>query len=196
MDYTTLLFLDCRSTAWEKPADQPAGQHTEITRVDIAVVDTRKNQITEQEIFYVKPAKSTISAYCERLFGVKQSTVDAKGVPFEELYRYLRIHHMSRDRFWAGWGTYDKYVIDKQCKLLGLENLFTQLHHNVQHMFALMSGDKEATPDLEDALKYCEIASTDNYAFDIANIYTRMAKGLRPSPTKTRLVVPGHFRQN
>lgn len=194
MDYSTLLVLDCKYTLWEKPSAQPAGQSTEITRIDIALVDTIRNQITEKEVIYVKPTKSKISAYCEKIFKINQSTIDTEGIPFQEAYRRIRIHYMSRDRLWASWGQSKRYIFDKQCKNLQLEELFTQPHHNIQHMFALMTGSVDE-PSLENALKYIELKLTDNHATDIANIYLRMAKGLRPTVIKTRIVVPGQYEQ-
>lgn len=196
MDYSTLLFVDCKTTIWEKTSDQPPGHTNEIIGVDIALVDTNKNQIIEQEITYIKPKKSKISHYCEKLFGIKQSQLDENGVPFADIYRRLRIHYMSRDRLWAGWGLYEKYTLDKQCKALELEGLFSQPHHNAQHLYALMTGatDSDNLPTIVQALKLCDLPSEENDAVNAANIYIKMAKGLRAS-NKTRILVPTSFGQ-
>lgn len=191
MDYSTLLFLDCKATVWEK--DPPTGQTSEIIAVDVAAVDTIKNQIVEQESFLVKPRKSKVSHFCERIFGIKQSKLDADGVSFQEVYRRIRIHYMSRDRIWASWGVYDKFAIEKQCKALELESLFANPHTDIERLFYVMTG-ASSSPSLDDALKYCEISNSGNAAADTANIYMRMAKGLRP-PVKSRIVVPGNFKQ-
>jgi len=183
MDYTNLLIIDCKTTLWEKPADMPAGQNTEIICVDIALVDTNKNQITDKEVVLVRPKQSKVSDYCEQLFGIKQSQLDACGVPFEEIYRKLRINYMSKDRLVANWGSYEKYAFDKQCRISGLENLFCYQFLNIQHLYSLMMGfcEKDAPAALSTALKNSGITSTGNVAADVAGIYMLMAKGLRPA---------------
>ena len=191
MDYSTLLFLDCKATVWEK--EPPNGQTSEIIGLDVAIVDTTKNQIVEQESMLVKTRKSKVSSFCERVFGIKQSKLDADGITFHEAYRRVRIHYMSRDRIWASWGVYDKYAIEKQCKSLDLESLFANPHTDVERLFYTMTGMSNS-PSLDEALKYCEISPSGNGAVDVANIFMRMAKGLRP-PVKSRVVVPNQYKQ-
>lgn len=191
MDYSTLLFLDCKATLWEK--EPPTGQTSEVIGVDVAIVDTVKNQMIEHESLLVKPRKSKVSNFCERVFGIKQSKLDSDGVTFPEAYRRIRIHYMSRDRLWASWGSYDKYIIEKQCKSMDLESLFAYPHTDIERLFYTMTGANDS-PSLENALKYCEISTSGNGAVDMANIYMRMAKGLRP-PVKSRIIVSGKYNQ-
>lgn len=197
MDFSTLLILDCKTALWENSKETPAGQTNEITCIDIAVVDTAKNEIVDHEIIYVKPKKAKISAYCEKIFSLSQAKIDADGVPFEQAYRRLRVHYMSRDRLWGSWGRYEKYSLDKQCKWSELENLFTTSHLDVQHLYALMIGlnNESNCITIEEALKHTDIRSTDNNAYNTASVYMRMAKGLRPT-VKTRIVVPAHQYKN
>lgn len=197
MDFSTLLILDCKTTLWENTKEQPAGHTNDIICVDVAVVDTAKNEVIEHEIIYVKPKKSKVSPYCEKLFGLPQSKLDADGISFEQAYRRLRVHYMSRDRLWASWGRYEKYSLDKQCKLLGLENLFTTTHFDIQHLYSLMTGltTESNCITIETAIKNTDLKYTDNNAYNAATLYMRMAKGLRP-PVKTRIVVPAHQYKN
>jgi len=195
MDFSTLLVLDCKTTIWENAKDQPAGQTNEIICVDVALVDTNKNEIVEHEIIYVKPKKSRVSLYCERLFGIPQYKLDANGISFDEAYRKLRVHYMSRDRLWASWGKYEKYTLDKQCKSLELDPLFTSTHLDIQHLYSLMMGAPADVITLGEAIKQCDAKMTDNCAYDAASIYMRMAKGLRPT-VKTRIVVPTHLNRS
>jgi inhibitor of KinA sporulation pathway (predicted exonuclease) len=193
IDYSTMLFLDVKTTIWEKAADMPPGCSNDVINIDIAYVDTVKNQILEQEIVYVKPPLSKVDAYCELFWnkGISQSKLDAVGIPFSEAYRRLRTHYMSRDVLWGGWGTWEKYAIDKQCKALEMEYPFTQLHTNVERLFYQMTG--QVNIRLTDALKHSNITQTDNIAADVANVWMRMASGLR-SAVKTRIVVPSQSR--
>lgn len=189
MDFSTLLILDCKTAVWENSAAQPTGQTNEIICIDLALIDTVKNEIKEQEKILVQPTKAKISPYCYKLYGISQSEIDSKGISFQEAYRKLRIYYMSRDRFWGSWGGYEKYILEKQYKLSGgLETLFTCPHFNIQHYFTLMTGNKEE-PFLTDALEQVGLEPSDNNAVDTANIYMRMAKGLRPATSKTRIIV-------
>ena len=192
MDYSTLLIVDCKTTAWEgKP---PFGQTTELISLDVALIDTNKNQIVEQETTLIRPKKSKISAHCEKLFGISQKEIDEDGIEFSEVYRKLRIHYMSRDRLWASWNLYDKHAFGEQCKTLSLESLFIYPHLSIQHLYSMMIGHPAGTDEIsiDRAMQNCELQMTDNDAANVASIYMRMAKGLRPA-TKTRIVVPGQF---
>ncbi len=194
MDFSTLLVIDCKTTLWETAKEQPAGQTNDIICLDIALIDTVQNEIIEHEIIYVKPKKSKVSRFCESLFGIPQYKLDADGIAFEEAYRKLRVHYMSRDRFWASWGHYEKYVLDKQCKALELEPLFTTHCQDIKHLYGLMTGTRdESGIMLNDAIKQCDLKLTENSAYNAASIFTRMAKGLRPI-IKTRIVVPSSQR--
>lgn len=190
MDYTTLLVLDCKTALWETAKKRPFDQTNEIIAIDVAVVDTAKNSIIEQETVYVRPKKAKVSAYCESIFGITQNQLDISGIPFDEAYRKLRIHYMSRDRLWGSWGRLDQYTLDAQCKSIEIETLFTTSHLDLQHLSSLMIGLSGETKylSLDEAIKYCELKRSKNDAVDAANIFMRMAKGLRP--LKTRIVVP------
>lgn len=192
MDYSTLFILDCKTTVWEHKSHQPAGQVSEIINIDVAVVDTVKNQITEHEKIYIKPVKSKVSEYCEKSFGIKQSQLDEDGLSFQEAYRRLRIYYMSKDRLWASWGNYERIILDKQCKSFELETLLSYQGHDIQHLFCLMTGNE--SPTINYALTYTETAPNSNTAVNIANIFIKMAKGLRPV-VKNRIVVPAQFNR-
>lgn len=185
MDYTNLLVLDCKTTMWENAADKPAGQSVEIINIDLAVVDTVKNQIIEREEIFIKPKTSKISAFCEKVFGIKQSKLDICGISFQEAYRRLRIYYTSRDKIWVSWDSYEKYHLDREAKNLGLESLFAQPHYGLQDLFKIMTGTNNSI-SVSDAAKMIEMPLNDNVAVNIANIYLKMARGCRaPIRTKT-----------
>ena len=197
MDFSTFLVLDVKTTLWETDKDKPAGQNNEIIGVDVAVIDSVKNEVIEHEVIFVKPKKAKISAYCQKIYNISQTKLDTDGVSFEQAYRRLRIHYMSRDRLWGSWGRYDKYSLDKQCKLLNIEPLFVSSHIDIQHLYCLMTGSNDDTGGvaIHQALKNVELKHTDNDAYNVASLYMRMAKGLRPT-VKTRIVVPAHQYKN
>jgi inhibitor of KinA sporulation pathway (predicted exonuclease) len=192
MDFTSLLIVDILTAVWEKPADMPAGQANDIIAADIVLVDTEKNQIIEKDSYLVKPKTSKISTHCEKLYGISQTHLDTLGVSFEEVYRRLRVHYMSRDRIWGSWGNLEKYALDKQCRQFELECLFTQTHLDIQRLYSIMTGFRGEYVSCIQALEKSFIESTSNRAVNIANIYMRMAKGLRQQP-KSRIISPSNY---
>lgn len=176
MDYSSLLFLDCRMTLSDGQNNKFVN---EVIRLDVALVDTAKNTVAEQEIIYVKPEKTKITANCIKHFGISQAQIDTMGVPFSEAYRRLRVHHMSRDRLWSDWGSLTRMILDKQCRSLNMESLFNQQYFNLRHIFSLMVGAPNEA-NLNDAVKYCSTPSFENRAVAVAHIYLQTAKGLKP----------------
>lgn len=184
IDYSSFLILDCKTTVWETSSDQPTGQIHEIINVDIALVDTGKQQIVDQERIIVKPHRSKISPFCEKVYGFSQEDVDSRGVSFEEAYRRIRIHYMSPDRLWGTWEPYDKYILEKQCKSSKLDFLFNHSNLNIQHLFALFTSvtrEDGNPPQLHDALRFTNIGVHKNDAVNAANLFLCMTKGLRPN---------------
>lgn len=198
MDYSTLLFIDCKITCWDDKKTQPAGQVSEIISIDVAIVNTIENKISETDIILVKPTHSKVSAACERKFGIKQYMLDNAGVSFEEAYRKLRIHYMSRDRMWAAWNRADKEILENQYKLFNnLEPLFVSKLQTIQHLYCMMSGTNIDSPNayLSKALQTMEIPVVSNNAVNVANIFIKMAKGLRPA-LKPRIIVNSRLNQS
>jgi inhibitor of KinA sporulation pathway (predicted exonuclease) len=181
MDHSTLLVLDTKTTCWENSASQPAGQFTEIIKIDVAYVNTKELTIIEEEEIYVLPKKSKISSYCEKAYGVSQDVLNKKGIAFPEAYRRLLIHYMSKDRFCAGWGLYDKHILERHSKSYELETLFGHPYQNILHMFALMTGEDIEQLSLRDALSRTGLQEHKNNAINVSNLFIKMAKGLKPN---------------
>ena len=196
IDYTNLLILDCQMTLWDPEENKSNNTPLEIIKVDVALVDTAKGQVSEHETIYVKPIKAVITPYCENAYGISKATIEKEGVSFQEMYRRLRIHYMSRDRMWACWGTFDPYVLEKQSKALELEHLFYHQSTDIRELFSLMTGATNE-PTCRTALKQIDQKPVNNNAINIATVFLAMTKGLRPPPTPVRrIVVPGHFSKS
>ncbi len=179
--YSRLVVLDCKSTVWEKPADQPPGQSNEIIEVDVAVIDTAKHSIIEDEVIFVKPKRSKVSKFCEAVFNVSQGTLDKEGIAFKEAARRLRVHYFSKKSMWCSWSEYERNVLDKQCRSDKVEDLLSHQHLNLGYLFCLMTGLEEA-PSLDQALEYCNLSPNANDAINTANLFLRMAGGLLNKP--------------
>lgn len=180
LNFSTLLILDSKTTLWEKPGDQPPGQSNEIIAIDVVLLDTDKLKILEKSQIFIKPKQSKVSNYCETVFGIKQSTIDEQGIPFQEAYRKLRVDFFSKENFWAAWNSFERYILERQCKAEGLEFLCSNQFLNIQYLFRIMTGLSEQ-PTLEKALAYTGLTNCENNAESIAYIFMRMCKGLRPA---------------
>ncbi len=196
MDYTTFLVVDAKTALWERAVDCPPGQTEEIIALDLALIDTNKLVFLDQDTILVKPAAAKISEYCYKATGIAQSDVD-RGIPFKEAYRKLRIDYMSRDRAWGSWGIYEKYAIDRQCKLMNIESPFKQPNDNIQRLYSQMIGLNTETNyiSLSQAMQFSDEIPSRNRAVNVANLFMRMAKGLRPARSK-RVVYSPYFNHN
>jgi inhibitor of KinA sporulation pathway (predicted exonuclease) len=100
-----ILVVDVESTCWE---DEPlAGQMSEIIEIGLCVVDVAALERVERRSILVRPACSTVSAYCTQLTTLTQADVDA-GVPLTEACRVLADEYRSRERPFASFGDYDR----------------------------------------------------------------------------------------
>lgn len=190
MDYTTLLVYNTKSTCWADKTSQPTDQKSEIFGIEVAIVNTVENKIIEHESILIKPKTSKISAYCENIYKIPQNEINKNGIPFEQAYRRLRVHYTSRDRISAAWNARERQDLTKQCEAAGLESLFVNPFHSIQGLYSLMLGADTETNEhmLGNALKRLDIKPSVNVAYDIACIFVKMAKGLRPA-VKTRIFV-------
>ena len=184
MDYTQVLVADTRTTMWEQSSDKPVGERVEIICIDLALIDTEKQEIIEREKLIIKPVKSTISRYCQDWNKISQKMVDDHGISFEEAYRRLRVHFMSQDRFWATWGSSAMFNINSECRSRKLEGLNVYPCMDINHLFTLFSGKiiDGRPPHIADAFKHCAMDNVDsNNAVNIARIMLRMGWGCKPA---------------
>lgn len=70
-----ILVVDVESTSWQ--GDPPPGQITEIIEIGLCVVSVRALERVERRSILVRPARSTVSAYCTQLTTLTQADVDA-----------------------------------------------------------------------------------------------------------------------
>ena len=81
-----ILVVDVESTCWE--GEPPAGQMSEIIEIGLCMVDVAALERVERRSILVRPACSTVSAYCTQLTTLTQADVDG-GIPLAEACRVL-----------------------------------------------------------------------------------------------------------
>ncbi|MFF3954095.1 exonuclease domain-containing protein [Streptomyces sp. NPDC001890] len=157
-----LNVIDIEATCWD--GQPPPGAVSEIIEIGLTVVDLRaaggvspartelraRGRLARHRIL-VRPARSTVSAFCTELTGLTQAEVDT-GVSFAEACRLLASEHASGTRPWASWGDYDRNQFTRQCRVTGTRYPFGHRHTNAKLPFTAAHGLRKR-PGMAQALK-------------------------------------------
>ncbi|MFJ8044298.1 exonuclease domain-containing protein [Kitasatospora sp. NPDC096147] len=144
-----LNVVDVEATCWD--GQPPPGAVSEIIEIGLTVVDLAAGRRTERHRVLVRPARSTVSAFCTELTGLTQAEVD-RGVGFAEACRLLAAEHLSGRRVWASWGDYDRHQFTRQCRAAGVRYPFGQRHVNAKAAFTEAYGLRKR-PGMAQALE-------------------------------------------
>ena len=132
-----ILVVDVESTCWE--GELPPGQISEIIEIGLCVVDVTALERVERRSILVRPACSTVSAYCTQLTTLTQADVDA-GIPLAEACRVLTQEYQSGQRLFASFGNYDRQQFERNSAAFGLAYPFGPTHFNVKNLVAVAYG--------------------------------------------------------
>ncbi len=130
-----VLVVDVEATCWEGTA--PEGQESEIIEIGYCILDAGTGERARSGSILVRPARSTVSAFCTGLTTLTQEIVDA-GVPFADACQCLRQELGAKQITWASYGDYDRKQFERQCQAWGVAYPFGDTHVNVKNLFALM----------------------------------------------------------
>ncbi len=130
-----ILVIDLESTCWE--GLPPKGQQHEIIEIGLCVLDVATCQRLDNPSLIVQPTRSTVSEYCTRLTTLTQEDVEA-GMSLVEACQLLRDKYRSRQRVWASYGDYDRWMFESSCRTFGVEYPFGSRHLNVKSLFAMV----------------------------------------------------------
>ncbi|MET9407587.1 3'-5' exonuclease [Streptomyces sp. NPDC002935] len=148
-----LNVVDVEATCWEGPP--PPGAVSEIIEIGLTVVDLDKGVRVEKHRLLVRPARSTVSAFCTDLTGLTQGEV-AEGLDFAEACRELAARHRAGERPWASWGDYDRHQFTRQCAATTTPYPFGRLHTNAKALFTTAHGLRKR-PGMAQALRLAEL---------------------------------------
>ncbi|MFF2364429.1 exonuclease domain-containing protein [Streptomyces sp. NPDC058122] len=127
-----LNVVDVEATCWE--GEPPAGAVSEIIEIGLTVVDLDEGVRVAKHRLLVKPARSTVSAFCTELTGLTQGEVE-QGLGFAEACRELAALHRTGERPWASWGDYDRHQFTRQCASTATPYPFGRRHTNAKAVF-------------------------------------------------------------
>ncbi|MGW2083925.1 exonuclease domain-containing protein [Streptomyces sp. NPDC001880] len=144
-----LNVIDIEATCWD--GQPPPGAVSEIIEIGLTVVDLRSAERMARHRILVRPARSTVSAFCTELTGLTQAEVGT-GLPFADACRLLAAEHRAGARPWASWGDYDRNQFTRQCRATGTRYPFGHRHTNAKLPFTESYGLRKR-PGMAQALK-------------------------------------------
>jgi inhibitor of KinA sporulation pathway (predicted exonuclease) len=137
-----IVVIDVEATCW--PGPPPDGEVQEIIEIGVCRLEVAALARGARDSLLVRPARSTVSAYCTELTTLTAAQV-AGGLPFGEACAALVARHATRERAWASWGDFDRRIFEQQCAREQVPSPFGVTHLNVKHLFALVHGQRHET---------------------------------------------------
>ena len=138
LELDKLLVLDLECTCWEH--EQPGNDaRQDIIEIGICVYDVTTGAVEASEGLIVRPRRSSVSAFCERLTGISQAMVD-QGMDYADALEILRSRYRSTERAWASWGNFDRHCLQAQCRDFGHDYPMSPDHFNLKTLYALHHG--------------------------------------------------------
>jgi len=134
-----ILIIDVEATCWQ--GEPPAGQGSEIIEIGLCLLDVTTLTRVERRSILVRPARSTVSAFCTELTTLTQADVDA-GVPLAQGCQTLAQEYQASSRLWASYGDYDRQQFMRNCDESGIAYPFGPGHLNVKTLLAVTLGLK------------------------------------------------------
>ena len=145
-----ILIVDLEATCW--PGEPPVGQESDIIEIGLCTLDVATGQRLERVSIVVQPERSAVSEFCTALTTLTQDEVD-QGIRFSEACALLRTKYGSKERLWASFGDYDRWMFERECQTHGVEYPFGRGHINVKTLFAVMQGLEQELP-LDEAMEW------------------------------------------
>ena len=176
-----ILVIDLEATCWEQ--GPPPGQESEIIEIGLCVLDVTTGRRLDNPSLLVRPERSTISAYCTELTTLTQDKLDA-GLSLEEACRLLAQDYGARERLWASYGDYDRWMLQQQCQAREVEYPFGRGHLNVKTLFAVTQNLPREVP-LDRAMSMLGFPLEGTHhrggddAWNIARILAHLFQGYR-----------------
>ncbi len=130
-----LLIIDLECTCWEN--EEPGNdERQDIIEIGACLLDLATGQVEGADGMIVRPRRSQVSPFCEKLTKITQVMVD-HGLEFEDALVRLETQFQASARPWASWGNFDRVCMQAQCRDFGLRYPFSNDHFNLKTLHAL-----------------------------------------------------------
>ncbi len=135
-----ILVIDVEATCWQ--GDPPPGQGSEIIEIGLCLLEVATLARVERRSILVRPARSTVSAFCTELTTLTQADVEA-GVSLAQACQQVAQEYHAPSRLWASYGDYDRQQFMRNCDEFGVAYPFGPGHLNVKTLLAIALGLKK-----------------------------------------------------
>ncbi len=176
-----VIVIDIESTCWE--GDPSPGQESDIIEIGLCILDVATAARVESRSILVIPERSKVSEYCTRLTTLTQEQVET-GVTFAEACAILKREFMTKERWWASYGDYDRRQFERQCQALNVGYPFGPGHINVKSLFAIVFALPHEV-GLDEALSLMQLPLEGTHhrgvddAWNIGNVLSRLVAQFR-----------------
>lgn len=96
-----MLYLDMEMTCW---GAVPTDMQPEIIQIGVAELDVATYQVVRRQGWYVRPQRSTVSAYCTELTHITPDLLRKEGRPLVECLRSLKKSFSIQNKMVCAWG--------------------------------------------------------------------------------------------
>jgi inhibitor of KinA sporulation pathway (predicted exonuclease) len=178
-----VLVIDVESTCWEEPEKPGKDEISEIIEIGIAVVDINKLEIIKNDAIIIRPQRSRISNFCNKLTTITQEMVD-QGMVYQAAMTILKQDYESSNRTFVSWGDYDRKMFQKNCQDYNVPYPFGPRHLNLKNCFTMLHG-LEREPGMDSALDHIKLKLEGTHhrgvddAKNIGNIFIHTLKKFR-----------------
>jgi len=139
--YDKVIVIDIEASCWAK-GEAPENSKREIIEIGICKLNMSDGSIEDKRSYLIKPLQSEISEYCTNLTGITAEKLEKEGVTFQEACSNIKNRYNSLHRTYAGYGGFDKSIMESQCSELGVKFPFSETYLDLKVMISLMSGGK------------------------------------------------------
>lgn len=139
--YDKVIVIDIEATCWEK-GQIPENQKREIIEIGICKLNMLDGSIEDKRSYLIKPTQSEVSEYCAQLTGITHEKLEKEGISFQKACSNIKNKYNSLHRTYAGYGGFDKSIVESQCKEFDIKFPFSETYLDLKVILCLMSGEK------------------------------------------------------
>ena len=141
--YDKIIVIDIEATCWETKEETLLNQR-EIIEIGVCKLILSTGQIENKQSFYVRPEISEVSSYCTQLTGITKEKLDKEGTTLQQALKKINAKYSVKYRVYAGYGEFDKEIIELECNLKAIENPFRNDYLNIKTLFSLINVQEKS----------------------------------------------------
>lgn len=141
--YDKIIVIDIEATCWEK-GQAPENGKSEIIEIGICKLNMSDGSIEDKRSYFIRPVHSGVSEYCTALTGITPEKLEREGISLKEACSHIKNRYSSLQRAYAGYGGFDRSIMESQCREAGIRFPFSESYLDVKVLMSLMSGEKAA----------------------------------------------------